>query len=174
MNKGLEVIEAHWLFGIDAARIEVLLHPQSLVHSMVEMRDGSVICQLGTTDMRLPIQYALTYPDRWTSPLPPLDLASAPALEFSQPDPARFPCISMAYRALEMGGTATAALNAANEVAVEAFLARRARFLDIPRVIERVLEKHVTLPADSLPPILEADRISRRVAERILTKGAVA
>jgi len=174
MNKGLEVIEAHWLFGIEAARIEVLLHPQSLVHSMVEMRDGSVICQLGTTDMRLPIQYALTYPDRWTSTLPPLDLASAPPLEFGAPDPVRFPCLSLAYRALEMGGTATAALSAANEVAVEAFLSRRARFLDIPRVIEKVLESHVTLPADSLLPILEADRNSRRLAERILTKGAVA
>ena len=174
MNKGLEVIEAHWLFGIEAARIEVLLHPQSLVHSMVEMRDGSVICQMGTTDMRLPIQYALTYPDRWTSTLPPLDLASGPALEFSAPDPVRFPCLSLAYRALEMGGTATTALNAANEVAVEAFLSRRARFLDIPRVIQGVLEKHATLPADSLPPILEADRSSRRVAERILTKGAAA
>jgi len=174
MNKGLEVIEAHWLFGIEAARIEVLLHPQSLVHSMVEMRDGSVICQMGTTDMRLPIQYALTYPDRWTSTLPPLDLASAPALEFMAPDPVRFPCLSLAYRALEAGGTATAALNAANEVAVEAFLSRRARFLDIPRVIEGVLEKHATLPADSLLPILEADRSSRRVAERILTKGAAA
>jgi len=174
MNKGLEVIEAHWLFGIEAARIEVLLHPQSLVHSMVEMRDGSVICQLGTTDMRLPIQYALTYPDRWTSPLPPLDLASAPPLEFAAPDPVRFPCLSLAYRALEMGGTASAALNAANEVAVEAFLSRRARFLDIPRVIEKVLERHVTVPADSLLPILEADRNSRQVAERILTKGAVA
>jgi 1-deoxy-D-xylulose-5-phosphate reductoisomerase len=174
MNKGLEVIEAHWLFGIEAARIDVLLHPQSLIHSMVEMRDGSVICQMGTTDMRLPIQYALTYPERWESVLPPLDLASAPALEFSEPDPARFPCVSLAYRALEMGGTATAALNAANEVAVGAFLARRARFLDIPRVIEMVLERHVTLAADSLPPILEADRNSRRIAERILTKGAVA
>jgi 1-deoxy-D-xylulose-5-phosphate reductoisomerase len=174
MNKGLEVIEAHWLFGIEAARIEVLLHPQSLVHSMVEMRDGSVICQMGTTDMRLPIQYALTYPDRWASPLPPLDLASSPPLEFSAPDSIRFPCLSLAYRALEMGGTATAALNAANEVAVEAFLARRARFLDIPRVIEKVLEKHVTLPADSLLPILEADRNSRREAERILAKGAAA
>jgi len=174
MNKGLEVIEAHWLFGIEAARIEVLLHPQSLVHSMVEMRDGSVICQLGTTDMRLPIQYALTYPDRWTSTLPPLDLASAPPLEFAAPDPVRFPCLSLAYRALETGGTATAALNAANEVAVEAFLSRRARFLDIPRVIEMVLEKHVTVRADSLLPILDADRNSRRLAERILTKGAVA
>jgi 1-deoxy-D-xylulose-5-phosphate reductoisomerase len=141
---------------------------------MVEMRDGSVICQLGTTDMRLPIQYALTYPDRWTSTLPPLDLASAPALEFAAPDPVRFPCLSLAYRALDMGGTATAALNAANEVAVEAFLSRRARFLDIPRVIGKVLESHATVRADSLLPVLEADRNSRRMAERILTKGAVA
>jgi 1-deoxy-D-xylulose-5-phosphate reductoisomerase len=174
MNKGLEVIEAHWLFSMDAARIEVLLHPQSLVHSMVEMRDGSVICQIGTTDMRLPIQYALTYPDRWASPLPPLDLASSPPLEFSAPDPARFPCLALAYRALEMGGTAPAALNAANEVAVEAFLARKAGFLDIPRVIEKVLDKHLTVPADSLLTVLEADRASRQAAERFLMKGAAA
>ncbi|HEV8334894.1 MAG TPA: 1-deoxy-D-xylulose-5-phosphate reductoisomerase [Candidatus Polarisedimenticolia bacterium] len=174
MNKGLEVIEAHWLFGIEPERIEVLLHPQSLVHSMVEMQDGSVICQMGTPDMRLPILYALTYPDRWVSPLPALDLAAAPALEFSAPDPVRFPCLSLAYRALAAGGTATTALNAANEIAVAAFLARRARLLDIPRVIEKVLEKHAPQPADSLSPILEADRESRRLAEEILMKGAAA
>jgi 1-deoxy-D-xylulose-5-phosphate reductoisomerase len=174
MNKGLEVIEAHWLFRIESARIEVLLHPQSLVHSMVEMRDGSVICQLGTTDMRGPIQYALSYPDRWDSPLPPLELGSGPPLEFARPDSDRFPCLRLAYRALEMGGTAPAALNAANEVAVAAFLDRRARLFDIPKTISRVLDRHLTVPAHSLETILEADRNSRRAAERILERGAAA
>ena len=174
MNKGLEVIEAHWLFGIEPERIEVLLHPQSLVHSLIEMRDGSLICQLGPADMRGPIQYALTYPDRWESPLPGLDLVAGPSLEFAPPDPARFPCLRLAYTALGKGGTAPAALNAANEVAVEAFLARRTRFNEIPRVIGKVLEEHVPVLADSLEAILEADRWSRRAAERILARGVAA
>ncbi len=174
MNKGLEIIEAHWLFGIESSRIQVLLHPQSLVHSMVEMRDGSVICQMGTTDMRGPILYSLTYPDRWESPLPRLDLTSAPPLEFSEPDALRFPCLGLALEALEAGGTATVALNAANEVAVAAFLAGRVRFFDIPRTIEKVLEKHAPIPADSLAAVLQADQESRRWAEEILMKGVAA
>jgi 1-deoxy-D-xylulose-5-phosphate reductoisomerase len=174
MNKGLEVIEAHWLFGIEPERIEVLLHPQSLVHSLIEMRDGSLICQMGPTDMRGPIQYALTYPDRWESPLPGLDLTAGPSLEFAPPDPQRFPCLPLAYTALGKGGTAPAALNAANEVAVEAFLARRTRLHEIPRVIGKVLEEHVPVPADSLEAVLEADRWSRRAAERILARGVAA
>jgi len=174
MNKGLEIIEAHWLFGIEAARIEVLLHPQSLVHSLVEMRDGSVICQMGTTDMRGPILYALTYPDRWSSPLPRLDLAAAPPLEFQRPDVQRFPCLALATAALRAGGTATVALNAANEVAVAAFLGGRVRFFDIPRTIEKVLEEHVPVPADALETILRADESSRRRAEQILSKGVAA
>jgi 1-deoxy-D-xylulose-5-phosphate reductoisomerase len=174
MNKGLEIIEAHWLFGIESSRIQVLLHPQSLVHSMVEMRDGSVICQMGTTDMRGPILYSLTYPDRWESPLPRLDLAAAPPLEFSEPDALRFPCLGLALEALEAGGTATVALNAANEVAVAAFLAGRVRFFDIPRTIEKVLEKHAPIPADSLAVVLQADQESRRWAEEILMKGVAA
>ena len=174
MNKGLEIIEAHWLFGIESSRIRVLLHPQSLVHSMVEMRDGSVICQMGTTDMRGPILYSLTYPDRWESPLPRLDLAAAPPLEFYEPDALRFPCLGLALEALEAGGTATVALNAANEVAVAAFLAGRVRFFDIPRTIEKVLEKHAPIPADSLAVVLLADQESRRWAEEILMKGVAA
>ena len=174
MNKGLEIIEAHWLFGIESGRIQVLLHPQSLVHSMVEMRDGSVICQMGTTDMRGPILYSLTYPDRWDSPLPRLDLAAAPPLEFYEPDSQRFPCLGLALEALEAGGTATVALNAANEVAVAAFLAGRVRFFDIPRTIEKVLEKHAPIPADSLGVILHADEEARRWAEEILMKGVAA
>jgi 1-deoxy-D-xylulose-5-phosphate reductoisomerase len=174
MNKGLEIIEAHWLFGIESGRIQVLLHPQSLVHSMVEMRDGSVICQMGTTDMRGPIQYALTFPDRWESPFPRLDLATAPPLEFYAPDSLRFPCLGLALEALEAGGTATVALNAANEVAVAAFLAGQARFFDIPRTIGKVLEEHVPVPANSLAVILEADEASRRRAQQILMKGVAA
>jgi 1-deoxy-D-xylulose-5-phosphate reductoisomerase len=174
MNKGLEIIEAHWLFGIESSRIQVLLHPQSLVHSLVEMRDGSVICQMGTTDMRGPILYSLTYPDRWESPLPRLDLAAAPPLEFYEPDAQRFPCLGLALGALEAGGTATVALNAANEIAVAAFLAGRARFFDIPRTIEKVLEMHAPLPADALEVILQADEESRRRAEQILMKGVAA
>ena len=174
MNKGLEIIEAHWLFGIESARIHVLLHPQSLVHSLVEMRDGSVICQMGTTDMRGPILYALTYPERWESPLPRLDLASAPPLEFQEPDARRFPCLGLATAALEAGGTATVAMNAANEAAVAAFLTGRARFFDIPRTIEKVLEEHVVVAADSLDAILRADEASRRRAEEILSEGVAA
>ena len=174
MNKGLEVIEAHWLFGIEAECIEVLLHPQSLVHSMVEMRDGSVICQMGVADMRGPLQYALSFPDRWESPFPSLDLASASPLEFYPPDRRRFPCLDLATAALRTGGTAPAVLNAANEVAVGAYLRRGARLPDIPRTIEKVLEEHVPVAADSLAAILQADEAARRRAEQILAKGVAA
>src|SRR5262249_38715928 len=135
MNKGLEVIEAHWLFGVAAAQIEVLIHPQSVVHSMVELTDGSVIAQLGVTDMRLPIQYAFSYPDRWPTPLPALDLARAGRLEFDVPDTGAFPCLALAYRALEEEESLPVVLNAANEVAVARFLDGRIGFTAIPRVI---------------------------------------
>ncbi len=140
MNKGLEVIEARWLFGMPADRIDVVVHPQSVVHSLVELCDGSVIAQMGITDMRLPIQYAFSYPDRWDSRLPPLDLAACGRLEFSPPDPERFPCLGLAYRALRGGPALPAALNAANEVAVEAFLAERLAFTAIPAVIAEALD----------------------------------
>ena len=140
MNKGLEVIEAHWLFGVAAGDIEVVIHPQSIVHSMVEMRDGSVIAQLGVTDMRLPIQYAFSYPDRWDGALPPLDVARIGTLEFSPPDVGRFPCLRLAYEALEQGGAWPIALNAANEVAVEAFLAGHLSFPGIGRLIAGALD----------------------------------
>ena len=139
MNKGLEVIEAHWLFGLTAGDIRVVIHPQSIVHSMVELVDGSVIAQLGVTDMRLPIQYAFSYPERWAGPLPPLDIEKLGALEFGPPDLLRFPCLRLAYEALDHGGAWPVALNAANEVAVEAFLDGRLTFAGIPRVIERAL-----------------------------------
>jgi 1-deoxy-D-xylulose-5-phosphate reductoisomerase len=140
MNKGLEVIEARWLFGVRADQIDVVVHPQSIVHSMVEMTDGSIIAQLGVTDMRLPIQYAFSYPERWPAALPRLDVSRLAALEFSPPDASRFPCLTLAYDALRHGGAWPIVLNAANEVAVEAFLSGIIRLPDIPRVISRALE----------------------------------
>jgi 1-deoxy-D-xylulose-5-phosphate reductoisomerase len=152
MNKGLEVIEARWLFDVDADRIDVVIHPQSIVHSLVELVDGSVIAQLGVTDMRLPIQYACSYPDRWAAALPSLDLAAAGRLEFEAPSPERFPCLGLAYRALRAGGSAPTVLNAANEVAVEAFLDGRLGFMGIPRVIGGVLDRHVAAPVTTPVP----------------------
>lgn len=166
MNKGLEVIEAHWLFDVPAPCIDVVVHPQSIVHSMVELTDGSVIAQLGVTDMRLPIQYAFSYPDRWQAPVPPLDLARMGTLEFLPPDPGRFPCLRLAYEALEHGGAWPVVLNAANEVAVEAFLDERLRFVDIPVVIERALEaagRETSVPR-SLADVRETDVWARRVS----------
>jgi 1-deoxy-D-xylulose-5-phosphate reductoisomerase len=164
MNKGLEVIEARWLFDVPADRIDVVVHPQSIVHSMVELTDGSVIAQLGVTDMRLPIQYAFSYPDRWTAPVPHLDLARMGTLEFCPPDTERFPCLRLAYAALEHGGAWPVVLNAANEVAVEAFLEERLRFVDIPEVIERALEaagRETSVPG-SLADVRATDEWARR------------
>jgi len=142
MNKGLEVIEAYWLFGIGASRIEVVVHPQSVVHSMVEMIDGSIIAQLGVTDMRLPIQYAFSYPDRWSAPMPPLDLIRCGPLEFEVPDTTRFPCLRLAFRALEGDPGLAIVLNAANEVAVAAFLDGTLPFTGIPEVIGCAMDAH--------------------------------
>jgi 1-deoxy-D-xylulose-5-phosphate reductoisomerase len=142
MNKGLEVIEARWLFGAAAGRIAVLVHPQSIVHSMVEMVDGSILAQLGVTDMRLPIQYAFSYPERWSTPLPPLDLARCGRLDFEEPDTARFPCLALAFRALEGDEGLSIVLNAANELAVAAFLAARISFTAIPGVIREAMDTY--------------------------------
>src|SRR5437870_6084700 len=142
MNKGLEVIEAHWLFGVDADRIDVVIHPQSVVHSMVELSDGSIIAQLGVTDMRLPIQYAFSYPERWPAPLPPLDLARAGRLDFDLPDTQAFPCLRLAYRALDAARSLPVVLNAANEIAVALFLEGRLAFTASPHVIERTMAAH--------------------------------
>ena len=161
MNKGLEVIEARWLFGFDADRVDIVVHPESVVHSMVELIDGSVIAQLGVTDMRHAIQYALTYPARRPSELPPLDLARLGSLHFEAPDRARFPCVDLAYRALRAGGTSPAVLNAANEIAVAAFLDGRLRLTDIAVVIRRALDAHDSRPASSLEAVLAADREAR-------------
>ena len=142
MNKGLEVIEARWLFDVPADRIDVLVHPQSIVHSMVELVDGSVIAQLGVTDMRLPIQYAFSYPDRWSAPLPSLDLARAGRLDFERPDTERFPCLALAFRALRGAEGLSIVLNAANEVAVSAFLEARLAFTGIADVIRHTMDAY--------------------------------
>jgi 1-deoxy-D-xylulose-5-phosphate reductoisomerase len=174
MNKGLEVIEAHWLFGMPAAKIDVLVHPQSIVHSMVELVDGTVLAQLGVTDMRMPIQYALTYPAKWEAAIPGLDFSKAMRLEFAPPDRSKFPCLSLAYRALEKGGTAPAALNAANEEAVAAFLDGRAPFLAMAESIQEVLEGEPEAGVRTLEDVLEADLRGRERARRFLARRAPA
>ncbi|HST53715.1 MAG TPA: 1-deoxy-D-xylulose-5-phosphate reductoisomerase [Pyrinomonadaceae bacterium] len=167
MNKGLEVIEARWLFGFGHEEIDIVVHPESVVHSMIELVDGSIIAQLGVTDMRHAIQYALTFPERHAcASLPPLDLTKLATLSFEAPDTERFPCIGLAYRALREGGTLPAALNAANEEAVKAFLAGRIRLTDIPRIIERVMDAHETREVASLDVVLDVDRRSRLDAAR--------
>jgi 1-deoxy-D-xylulose-5-phosphate reductoisomerase len=172
MNKGLEVIEAKWLFGFEADQISVVVHPQSVVHSMVEMIDGSIIAQLGVTDMKHAIQYALTYPERRNNCLPPLGLEQMSRLDFEAPDLGRFPCLDLAYQALRTGGTAPAALNAANEVAVEAFLDGRIGLGDIGRINRRVLDEHVLTAADSLEAVLNADRKARMAAKTYMSASA--
>lgn len=162
MNKGLEVIEAHHFFGVESSRIEVVVHPQSVVHSLVEFVDGTLLAQMSITDMRTALLYAFAYPERWPSRLPAFDLHSLPALTFQKPDRYRFPCLALAYRALQAGGTAPTALNAANEVAVELFLARKLPFSEIPAVIEGVLEKHSPEPVENLEKLLAVDREARR------------
>ncbi len=164
MNKGLEIIEAMWLFGIDAARIDVLIHPQSAVHSLVEFVDGSIIAQIGATDMRLPIQYALTYPERFPTPFATAKLADIGELSFARPEPGMFPCLDYACEAAQAGGTMPAALNAANEVAVAAFLDGELSFLGIPEVIREVLDVHQNVPDPSLDDILRADGEARTKA----------
>ena len=166
MNKGLEVIEAHYLFDMEPGRIDVLVHPQSVVHSLVELRDGSVIAQLGVTDMRLPIQYAFSYPERWIGALPPLDLARFRTLEFLEPDHDRFPCLGLAYQALAKGRSFPIVLNAANEVAVAAFLEERVGFGDIPRVIAEALEAHDRLGASDPRDLEEVRAVDRWAHER--------
>jgi 1-deoxy-D-xylulose-5-phosphate reductoisomerase len=166
MNKGLE---ARWLFDLPAERIEVVIHPQSIVHSLVEYVDGSVIAQLSNPDMRVPIAHALAHPERIASGARPLDLAAMKNLSFERPDHQRFPCLALAYEALRAGGTAAAVLNAANEVAVDAFLANRLPFTAIPAVIDTVMQATKVTGADSLEEVLDADRAARQKAgERVL------
>ena len=167
MNKGLEVIEAHWLFGVSADQIDVVIHPQSVVHSMVELTDGSVIAQLGVTDMRLPIQYAFSYPERWPGALPALDLARAGRLEFSIPDRAAFPCLGLAYRALEAARSLPVVLNAANEIAVARFLDGRIAFMSIPRIIGDTMAAHQPADVPTLAEVRSVDRWARAHADAI-------
>ena len=168
MNKGLEVIEAHHLFGVSYDDITVVVHPQSCIHSMVEFADGSVKAHLGATDMRVPIQYAFSHPDRWDAPVPPVDFRSLGALDFDAPDSDTFPALALAYDAGREGGTMPAVLNAANEVAVAAFLDRATTFDAIPRIVEQVMAAHVSGPADSLDAVEAADAWARREASQLL------
>ena len=174
MNKGLEVIEAHWLFGIAGDQIDVLVHPQSVVHSLVELIDGSMIAQLGVTDMRLPIQYAFSYPDRWGAPPPSLDLARVARLDFEVPDRAAFPCLRLAYRALEAGTSVPVVLNAANEVAVGLFLEGRIGFAAIAQLIEQALDAHVPADVATLAGVRAVDLRAREytldIARRVELK----
>src|SRR5438094_483751 len=164
-NKGLETIEAHWLFGVEMDRVEVVIHPQSIVHSMVEFADGSTLAQLSYSNMCFPIQYAVTWPDRVPNTLPPLDFSKLSKLEFFPPRYSDFPALNLARRAGETGGTLPAVMNAANEIAVAAFLDRRLRFPDIWHVVEEVMNRHTANAHPNLDAILEADRWARREAQ---------
>ncbi len=170
MNKGLELIEARWLFDLEASELDVLIHPQSAVHALVEMRDGSVLAQLSATDMRLPIQYALTWPERPDSGLPTLDLAAIGRLEFRRVDERRFPLFGLARRALVAGASLPVALNAANEAAVAAFLAKKILFGGIAAVVGGVMDGHRARPADSIEAIIDIDTEARREARRLILK----
>ena len=170
MNKGLEVIEAFWLFGLPLEKIKVLIHPQSVVHSMVRYRDGSVLAQLGQPDMRTPIAYGLAWPERIEAGVAPLDLAQLAALNFSEPELSRFPCLSLAFAAAKTGGTAPVVLNAANEVAVAAFLDAGLPYLQIPKVVEKTLDAIAITQADSLEAILAIDAQARSMAQDLIRK----
>ena len=165
MNKGLEVIEACWLFETSAEKIQVVIHPQSVIHSMVSYNDGSVLAQMGNPDMRTPIAHALGWPERIQSGVEPLDVFKVAQLEFEKPDINRFPCLKMAYESLKIGGTATTVLNAANEIAVDAFLNKKILFTDIARVVEQTLEDSDFASVDNLEIILSADKSARQIAE---------
>lgn len=171
MNKGLEVIEAKWLFDVSVDEIEVCVHPQSIIHSMVEYVDGSVIAQLGLPDMKLPIQYALTYPNRLPMHGEKLDLTKYGTLTFEKPDTDKFPCLKLAYDALKAGDSACIAVNGANEAAVELFLNSKISFMDIPRLITAVLEKHETANNPTLDEIIEIDKWARNLTNELYKKG---
>jgi 1-deoxy-D-xylulose-5-phosphate reductoisomerase len=166
MNKALEIIEAHWLFEIPADKIDVVVHPQSVIHSMVEFVDGTVLAQLGRTDMRIPIQYALSYPEVWPTPLQPLDLGAALSLAFEPPDHARFKSLRLAQQALDRGGTTPAAMNAANEVAVQAFLEGEIPFTAITEVVSDAVLNHTAAEATTIGVVLAADRAARERARQ--------
>ena len=168
MNKGLEVIEAHWLFNIPIEKIVILIHPQSVVHSMVEYVDGSMVAQMGITDMKIPISYALSFPERLPLNLPRLDLSRNEALNFFQPDPERFPCLQLAYQAIEIGETMPAVMNAANEIAVNAFLEGSLKFTEIPLFLQRVMGEYEVKAVHTVEDILKADHWARERSKAIL------
>ena len=170
MNKGLEIIEAKWLFNLAIEKIDVLIHPQSIVHSMIELIDGSVLAQMGIPDMRIPISYALTYPERMINDLSSLNLLNTEKLEFRKPDTKKFPCLRLAYEAGFCGGTAPAVLNASNEIAVAAFLAKKIKFVDLPGIIDKILNAHVCGIHPSLEDILEADSWARIKTTKIIER----
>ena len=170
MNKGLEVIEAKWLFNLDISDIDVLIHPQSIVHSLVEFIDGAFLAQMGIPDMKIPIAYALTYPERIINDLPSLDLVKIGKLEFLKPDIKKFSCLGLAYAAGLCGGTAPAVLNAADEVAVSAFIEKKIRFIDFPKIIEKILVLHNSINNPSLDDILQADLWARRETKKIIER----
>jgi len=174
MNKGFEVIEACWLFGFTPSQVDVVIHPQSSVHAMIEYSDGSVIAQISATDMRMPIQYALTYPERMQAPVPKIDWSEARRWEFGPPDFAKFPLLKLAYECQEAGGSATCTLNAADEVAVEAFLERRISFPTIYRIVEQTVSKLAKRQPATINDILEVDRESRSLARELVSKEAAA
>lgn len=171
MNKGFEIFEMKWMFGLEFRQIEVILHPQSVIHSAVQFRDGAAIAQMGQPDMRVPIQFALSYPERWESEVPRMDLPAQGQLTFGVPDQNRFPCLRLAREAGEAGGSYPAVLSAADEVAVEAFLQGRLRFLDIPRLLERCLEAHEALPIGSLAEVRAAEEWGRARARQLLEQA---
>ena len=173
MNKGLEVIEARWLFDIAPARIRVLVHPQSIIHSMVEYQDGAVVAQLGMPDMKGPIAYALSYPERLEGVSPALDLASVGTLTFEEPDTDRFPCLAYAYKSLEAGGSMPAVLSAANEVAVKFFLDEKISYTDVARVIKTTMDAHTPYPIKTVEDVLKADLWARQEAERVIGSGGM-
>jgi 1-deoxy-D-xylulose-5-phosphate reductoisomerase len=170
MNKGLEVIEAKWLFNVDISDIDVLIHPQSIVHSLVEFIDGAFLAQMGIPNMKIPIAYALTYPERIINDLPSLDLVKTGNLEFLKPDIKKFPCLGLAYAAGLCGGTAPVVLNAADEVAVSAFIENKIRFIDLPNIMEKILGLHNSINNPSLDDILQADLWARRKTKKIIER----
>ena len=173
MNKGLEVIEAKWLFNVDISDIDVLIHPQSIVHSLVEFIDGAFLAQMGIPDMKIPIAYALTYPERIINDLPALNLVKTENLEFRNPDINKFPCLGLAYAAGLCGGTAPVVLNAADEISVSAFMENKIRFIDLPKIIEKILTLHNSINNPSLDDILQADLWARRETKKIIERIAL-
>ncbi len=174
MNKGLEVIEAHFLFGFSPDRIKVVIHPQSIIHGLVHLRDSSVLAHLGYPDMKIPIQYAMTYPERWKTPIKPLNLAEVGKLTFELPDQNRFPLLRIAYDVLEKGGAYPCIMNAANEVAVHSFLNRKIGFLDIPAIVEQTLElaEKEGIKGDSLDSLIDADQWARNTSISLINRLA--